>query len=673
MFFISACGPKNTDKEKNMSSISEETMNSVKESLLAKYGETESFRIEKGIKQCADFWTEEDGSDSLFQAFCMENFTVSGNELDTLFDRFNHYFEMMFGHYNMLTIEMMKNLHEPGAEITRVDEMFGSYDVTAHFHEDMFNNKTAFVVLLNFPHYSLDEKNKNGHEWTDHQWGMARMGDMFIARVPAELLLKASETMVNADNYISAYNIYMGNLRNKKGKQMFPEDMVLISHWGLRDELKSHYGEKDGIEKQELIYTVMQRIIDQSIPADIINNPDLEWSPNDNTVFSNGKEISAEAEATKRYEVLLNNFKVNKSLDPYYPFYENSIERKFDGDLEMSQVDVEKLFIEFISSSMISDVANLISERLERPLRPYDIWYDGFKSRSGINESELDIITQNRFPDNIAFKAALPGFLLKLGFSKEKAEFIAAHIEVDPARGSGHAWGAEMTDDVSHLRTRIAEDGMNYKGYNIAIHEFGHNVEQTISLHYVDNYMMHGVPNTAFTEALAFIFQGRDLFLLGMENDDPLAIEYETLDICWSLYEIMGVSLVDINVWKWMYENPEASPEELKEAVIDISKDIWNKYYAPVFGIKDQTILAIYSHMIDNPLYLSAYPLGHIIQFQIEQDIKDKNFAEEVLRIWSLGQLSPEVWMMKATGSKLSTQSLIDRSREAIKMINDNN
>ncbi|MCK7534346.1 MAG: hypothetical protein MZV63_26680 [Marinilabiliales bacterium] len=68
----------------------------------------------------------------------------------------------------------------------------------------------------------------------------------------------------------------------------------------------------------------------------------------------------------------------------------------------------------------------------------------------------------------------------------------------------------------------------------------------------------------------------------------------------------MGVALVDMYVWKWLYAHPEATATELKDQVILIAKDVWNKYYAPVFGIKDQPILAIYSHMIDYPLYLSA-------------------------------------------------------------------
>ena len=36
-----------------------------------------------------------------------------------------------------------------------------------------------------------------------------------------------------------------------------------------------------------------------------------------------------------------------------------------------------------------------------------------------------------------------------------------------------------------------------------------------------------------------------------------------------------------------MYDHPNATPRELKEATLKICRDIWNKYYAPVFGKKD--------------------------------------------------------------------------------------
>jgi hypothetical protein len=101
------------------------------------------------------------------------------------------------------------------------------------------------------------------------------------------------------------------------------------------------------------------------------------------------------------------------------------------------------------------------------------------------------------------------------------------------------------------------------------------------------------------------------------------------LDNYWSTYEIMGVAMVDMEVWKWLYKNPEATAEDLKNQTIAIAKEIWNKYYAPVIGVKDSPILAIYSHMIDYPLYLSAYPLGHLIEFQIEEHMVGKNIGTE--------------------------------------------
>ena len=228
-----------------------------------------------------------------------------------------------------------------------------------------------------------------------------------------------------------------------------------------------------------------------------------------------------------------------------------------------------------------------------------------------------------------------------------------------------------MKSDVAHLRTRIGEEGMDYKGYNIAVHEFGHNVEQTITLHNVDYYMLNGVPNTAFTEAIAFLFQARDLELLGVQADESGKQHMLALNNLWSAYEIMGVSLVDMNVWKWMYDHPNATKEELKEAVLSIAKDVWNKYYADLLGEKDSPILAIYSHMISSPLYLSAYPIGILIHFQIEQYIQDKNLAEEITRMLEQGRVTPQIWMKGAVGEELSNDPLLNASEKALKAVSE--
>ncbi|NVO18661.1 MAG: hypothetical protein HXX13_03125 [Bacteroidetes bacterium] len=649
--------------------IKQSTMEKVIKQLTDSCGEQSKFRIERGVKQAAFLWKKEDGTAADFSKFCSENFISDSAQLFTLFSKLQTAFEVLYGNFNKISMDLRIPVDLDGPALTPVDELFAAFSPSAHLTDDLFQNKIAFITALNFPFYTLQEKTEQGVNWTRTQWAYARMGDAFTSRVPAELNQKASDALSKADMYISEYNIMMGNLVDAKGKTYFPADMKLITHWGLRDELKSHYVGADGLEKQKMIYAVMKRIIDQSIPEKVINNKEFQWNPIDNKMLKDGKDVPFTPEPDKRYEMLLNNYKAMSAVDAYYPAYPTYIQRSFELNMEIPQADVEKLFTTLMTAPEIKQVGELISKRLGRPLQPFDIWYDGFKARSSMNEDDLTAKTTKLYPNAGAFEKDMPNILRKLGWAPERADYIASKVQVDPARGSGHAAGAYMKGDKARLRTRLTPQGMNYKGYNIATHEFGHNVEQTIDLYDIDNYMMSGVPNTAFTEALAFLFQKRDLYLLGINDNDPNKENLAALDAVWSCYEIMGVSLVDMQVWKWMYDNPDATPAKLKEAVITIAKDTWNKYYAPVFGMKDEPILAIYSHMIDNPLYLSNYPIGHLTDFAIDASLKGKSFANEVDRIYKQGKMVPQLWMKGAVGSTLSVDPMLKAVDEALKVI----
>jgi hypothetical protein len=671
ILMFTQCEPlRNKESDKSARFITKETIDSVVAKLAKESDETTRFRLPKGVEQCATLWTSKDGTEQDFADFCHKFFTRNQAEQLLLFNRLSANWESLFGHFNMISLDLKRGMHLDYGQMLHIDEMFAAYEPGAHFNDDFFANKLAFVTALNFPMYTLKEKEDAGEKWSRSDWAYARMGDMFTSRVPAEISVNVAEALTKSDNYISGYNIFVGNLVDDQMKTWFPKDMKLISHWNLRDELKANYNKgAEGDTKQKMIYDVMLHIIHQDIPAEMINNQDLQWNPVTNKVFKEGKEIASQPEPDTRYQFLLDNFKAMSATDQYTPMYPTYIQRAFDGNMEIPQEQVEKLFTDFCSSPQVKKVGELISKRLGRTLQPFDIWYDGFKARSNMNQEELDKITRAKYPNTAAFEADIPNMLVKLGWKPELAKEIASHITVDPARGSGHAWGAQMKGDKAHLRTRIGADGMNYKGYNIAVHELGHNVEQTISLYFVDNYMMQGVPNTAFTEALAFIFQKRDLELLGKTDNDPNKEAMAALDNCWASYEIMGVSLVDMKVWKWMYENPGASKQQLKETVIKSAIEVWNQYFAPVFGIKDTPILAIYSHMIDNPLYLSNYPVGHLIDFQIDEYLKGKNFADETMRIYSTGRLIPQLWMKNAVGSDISIQPLLNATDAALAKI----
>ena len=624
--------------------------------------------VERGVRQTAALWRSEDGTQQEFQQFCKQYFCKDLNEKTTLFNRICDNFEVIYGHNNRISIELMRPEQLAGYPSTSVDQLFSAYSGMAHFQEDMYASKLAFVIILNFPHFTLKEKQHNGHRWSDLEWGFVRLGDIFTSRVPASVEQRIANVSAAANSYIDKYNIDMQQVGSYRNQFYWHSSLPLITHWGLRDELKAAYADPTyGTDKQEVLYDVMKRIIKDEVPTEVIKQ-DLtyKWYPSTNQIMLNGIQILSDSRSGKsRYQYLLDFFKAEKAADEYCS--NNFIQRKFEEEYEISVDDAEALFTSLLTSPAVEDVAGLISKRLGRKLQPFDIWYDGFKERGSVDQGTLDRMVKEKYPSKEAFENDLPNILAKLGFTSEKARFICDHVAVDASLGAGHAIEAKMRDDKSVLRTRIGSDGVDYKGYNIGVHEFGHNVEQTISLHDVANYFLAGVPNTAFTEALAFTFQGKDLELLGVTTADENSDNLKTLDLFWNCYEIMGVSLVDIRVWQWLYAHPNVDAYQLKDAVIDIAKQVWNQYYAPVFKVKDEPILAIYSHAIIDPLYLSAYPIGHIIDFQLENYLKGKNMGEEVTRIYRQGRLEPNLWMERAVGEKVSVHALIHQAEKAAK------
>ena len=674
---LAACQPKYTQVK-----ISDATIHASIEAITTAYSDVDAALVTRGVEQVASLWNETDGSESDFQSLVTSSYAATADTKKLLYDRMAFVLERC----NQSADILNNTLQEPTTLVgkgdpTSVDWIISGYSPMAHFAEDMFANKIAHICVLNFPYYTLEEKNRLGKDWTRQEWAYARMGDVFANRVPGSVIAAYSQKLSEAENYIAGYNIMMHCLRNEKGVQLWQEPMALLSHWNLRDELKSNYVAGDeamrrlGKEKQEMIYQVMLRIIRQEIPQCVINNDKLLWCPTTNIVSGNpNSEIKLKVDISRepdtRYQQIINIFHALQSIDAYRPDAPSHVLRTFNEDLQIPYEEIESLFTQLIQSDEVKQVAAIIRERLGRDLRPYDIWYDGFKSRSSISEEVLTIQTQKRYPDAKAFERDMPRMLMELGFAPNKAKEVASHIVVEAARGSGHARPCVGREQPARLRTRIGDKGMDYKGYNIAVHEFGHNVEEVISLYDIDYYTLAGIPNTGFTEASAFLFQERDLQLLHHSTHSSHHAN-QLFDLIWGMYEIMGVSLVDMRMWQWLYANPKATAAELREAVIALASEVWNEYYAPILGEKDSPLLGIYSHMVGYALYLPAYPIGNLVQYQVEEYLSKcataEEWAKEYTRIYQQGCLTPDAWMRGAVGNPMSVEPILKAVREQLK------
>jgi hypothetical protein len=376
----------------------------------------------------------------------------------------------------------------------------------------------------------------------------------------------------------------------------------------------------------------------------------------------------AAREEDERYRRWRAMYLAERTADPFDPANPTFVARRFNLGAEIPEARFRELLESVLQAPIAERVARLIERRLGRKLEPFDVWYAGFRPRAARSEAELDALTRRRYPTAEAYAADIPRLLKDLGFTEEKARFLAERIVVEPARGSGHAFGAARRDDAAHLRTRVGPQGMDYKGYHIAVHEMGHNVEQVFSVSAIDHTLLQGVPNNAFTEALAFVFQARDLELLGLGKPEAGAEALRALDELWATREIAGVALVDLEAWRWLYAHPDATPADFRQAVVRIAQDLWNRHYAPLLGGRDVALLGIYSHMVDSGLYTPDYPLGHLIAFQVEAHFRRSKapLGAEFERVALIGSVTPDEWMRQAVGAPVSARPLIEAATAAL-------
>ncbi len=125
-----------------------------------------------------------------------------------------------------------------------------------------------------------------------------------------------------------------------------------------------------------------------------------------------------------------------------------------------------------------------------------------------------------------------------------------------------------------------------------------------------------------------------------------------------------------MRMWQWLYAHPQANAADLRQAVLMIASEVWNKYYAPLLGEENSPLLAIYSHMVGYALYLPGYPIGQIVQYQLEEHLKKcatpTEWAQEYTRIYQQGCLTPNAWMHGAVGAPMSTEPILKAVQEIL-------
>ena len=554
--------------------------------------------------------------------------------------------------------------------IEPIDEIFASIDPNDRIEEDFYQSKLAHVILLNFPILTLAEKTELSHSPADRQLlAQSRLAELCQNLTPSQIRVKESSAISQSYQYINHLLFELNRIIFVDNTVLIDKPTIVDCHWGLRDQIVLLYQTEHGFRKQCLLAKIWERVTLEEVPAEYFINKDVHWEPFANTLHHIGSNnpLRVTSFFTGRYAKLRDLFEAKKAQDDYSPEMPNYINRSFELEREMSEKQVRQLFTNFLTNPLLPQVAKHLKELLNRELVAFDIVFNQFGLNThAASASHYDAVVAQKFPTLSHFNNAIPEILIQLGFSPQLASKIAKQINVVACRTGGFSSFPKMRGGDYILATPSDNEKMNYTTFVTAMHELGHCTEGFLSAESTDYYTLGEVPCAAFSEAFAYLFETKSLQILGIEEDNTTVQQNKSLNLFWSAFLNCGIALVDMDCWHWMYKHPGFTEASLKSAVIEISRNIWNCYYKPILGEKDSVILAGYSVMLTNPLYLPEYAMAIFIQAQIEHHLKDKILGKEMPRMCQIGRITPDEWMICAMGEPISTTKMLKLTEATI-------
>lgn len=640
--------------------------------LVARYGDAHRAAIAAGVARVAERWTAADGDEGALSAFCADRYVADPVDRARLLERFETLLALAAGHLYEIRRGLRRWMDLAGDELPALDDLAALFDPAPDLAEQWYAQKLAFVALLNFDRPDLPAMLAEGGGWTPARWAEARIGQAFGPRIPQALADDARRAHHAAQRFVDGFHVAVGGLVDADGRRPFAPDRRVIAHWLMREAIRGQYGAPGGDAAQRAMAHVMRHHVAGTVPRAVLaaDGGARAWDPAAGTL--DGRPVAdVDTVGPERYAHILAHVAIARRLDAHHPSHPTALERSFALQREVPVAEVEAQLEGLLASPVRVDLAAFARARIGRPLEAHDVYFD--QGRPAETGDALDARVAARWPTAADLEAALPAILRELGFDDADARFLGERVRVEIARGAGHAVRPGMPEYPAWLRTNGTGGALTWDGFQIAMHELGHNLEQLVSTHLVPRPALRGVPNTACTEAFAFLYEAQARRVLGVAGDadeaaafDAAAIE-TALDAC----QIAGPALVELRAWRWLYDHPDATPAALRDEVLALSDAVWDAHYARFFGPDPYRLLGAYQHMVGYPLYLSNYALGHMIGHQVRSHVRGRDLAAETKRIFALGRLTPDAWLRAAVGSGLSSAPLLADAAAAVARAGD--
>jgi len=604
--------------------------------------------IARGVKFCALVWDWAKSDAAAFVDFCEKHYHPPGKARGRLLRRLDEISHLVGGSFNIIAKTTRAGLDLADIELTPAEELFGAFSPGTHLDEDLRTFRVAALAQLNFGSDDLSPPR------TREGWAARRLSRVGRTVIPAELCAEASMRGAEVDRFVTGFNLHLDKIDYADPSVRFPPDTVRISHWGLRDYMTGLNGQENALPRQRAIRDLMRRVVDGEIPTQMIGNAQARWRQSEGTIHEGGAVRAATAMGPLRWDQFKKVYDVQRRIDPHTA-YGNIIDNKFKLEREIPEAKVVKILTDVLAAPVAAKVARYVERRLGRPIEPHDIYFRSFQG--GAKRAPLAFDIRKRYPDAKSLTDAIPGILVRLGFTKERAKWIGDRIQVDNSRSAGHAWPPGTSRDVARLRVHIERGGVTEESFAVFMHELGHCTEQVLTSYAMDYKALWGVPNTAFTEGFAFTFQDKADAILGRKQGADAGVTL--LQRYWEVFEISGPALTEIRFFHWLYGHPGASAADMHAAIRRIGDEVWAEYYARIFGAEGHGLMSVYSHILWCSFYLADYSMGYVIAYQVRKYLATRKFAPEMERLCALGAIYPETWMKAAVGQAISAEPLL--------------
>mgnify|MGYP001602527890 CR=1 FL=1 len=182
--------------------IDDAALGRMAQALIREHGQAEAERVRLGLRQVAERWWTEDGDATGLEKFATEQFVSDPEVLGDTARHMEYALEMLDGHFLEADREISRFQDLDQGPMRPIDELLAAYGPGAHVLEDLFRNRIAFVVLLNFPLTTLEQRLGDGPTWSRGTWALARLAQRFEFRLPASVVQGIDAASSAASRYI---------------------------------------------------------------------------------------------------------------------------------------------------------------------------------------------------------------------------------------------------------------------------------------------------------------------------------------------------------------------------------------------------------------------------------------------------------------------------------------